>query len=183
MRFWLDCEFIEDGPDWPIELISIGLVAEDGREYVACNQQVNFARLLENPWLVENVLPYLPVEKRYENQPWTVDNVLMTHSPEWKTRRRIAEELIAFCGKEPEIWGYYPSYDWVVLCQLFGRMIDLPDGWPMYPMDVKQWCVQLGNPRLPAQEGSAHNVIDDARHHRVMWEFLDQYRLAARPVP
>jgi hypothetical protein len=30
MRYWLDTEFIEDGKT--IDLISIGIVAEDGRE-------------------------------------------------------------------------------------------------------------------------------------------------------
>lgn len=32
------------------------------------------------------------------------------------------------------------DYDWVVLCQLYGTMMDLPKGWPMYCRDVKQLC-------------------------------------------
>lgn len=174
MRFWFDTEFIEAGHEWPLELISIGMVAEDGREYYACNQQVDFARLLENPWLVENVLPSLPVEKRYEDRPWAPDNVLMSVGGAWKSRATIARELIEFCGIQPEIWSYYADYDWVILCQLFGRMIDLPGGWPMYARDIKQWCDMLGNPKLPEQTGTAHDALHDARHHRAMWEFLDQ---------
>ncbi len=46
--------------------------------------------------------------------------------------------LLAFFGKEPEIYGYYADYDWVLLCSLFGRMIDLPKGFPMYCIDLKQ---------------------------------------------
>jgi hypothetical protein len=34
--------------------------------------------------------------------------------------------------------GYYSDYDWVVFCQLFGKMIDLPKGFPMYCYDLKQ---------------------------------------------
>jgi hypothetical protein len=32
MNFFLDAEFIERGRHFPIELISLGIVAEDGRE-------------------------------------------------------------------------------------------------------------------------------------------------------
>lgn len=39
---------------------------------------------------------------------------------------------------QPEFYGYYSSYDHVVLCWLFGKMIDLPKGFPMYTIDLKQ---------------------------------------------
>ena len=38
----------------------------------------------------------------------------------------------------PQFYGYYCDYDWVVLCWLFGRMIDLPKGFPMFAFDLKQ---------------------------------------------
>ena len=34
MRIFYDCEFIEAGPDHPVELVSIGMVADDGRIHV-----------------------------------------------------------------------------------------------------------------------------------------------------
>ena len=68
---------------------------------------------------------------------------------------QIKQEVIDFCGGklfqddfgnvgyeypngEPEFYGYYGSYDWVVFCWIFGRMLDLPNGFPMYIKDVKQ---------------------------------------------
>lgn len=39
---------------------------------------------------------------------------------------------------QPEFWGYYGDYDWVVFCSLFGKMINLPQGFPMYLRDLKQ---------------------------------------------
>ena len=33
---------------------------------------------------------------------------------------------------------YYADYDWVALCQLYGRMLDLPGRWPMFCRDLKQ---------------------------------------------
>jgi len=38
----------------------------------------------------------------------------------------------------PEFYGYYADYDWVLFCSLFGKMIDLPAGFPMYCIDLKQ---------------------------------------------
>lgn len=39
---------------------------------------------------------------------------------------------------QPEFYGYYSSYDHVVICCLFGKMIDLPKGFPMHTIDLKQ---------------------------------------------
>ena len=41
-------------------------------------------------------------------------------------------------GNSIEIYGYYSDYDWVLFCSLFGKMIDLPKGFPMYCKDLKQ---------------------------------------------
>lgn len=39
---------------------------------------------------------------------------------------------------QPEFYGYYCDFDWVVFCWLFGKMINLPSGFPMYCIDLKQ---------------------------------------------
>ena len=66
-----------------------------------------------------------------------------------KTREQIAEEVKEFTVQQLhivntdyiapiEFYAYYAAYDWVVFCWLFGRMIDLPTGFPMYCNDLKQ---------------------------------------------
>ena len=37
-----------------------------------------------------------------------------------------------------QFYGYYSDYDWVVFCQLFGTMMDLPNGFPMFAFDIQQ---------------------------------------------
>jgi len=37
-----------------------------------------------------------------------------------------------------QFYGYFCDYDWVVFCWLFGKMINLPKGFPMYCIDLKQ---------------------------------------------
>lgn len=59
MRYWYDTEFHEDGHT--VDLISIGIVAEDGREYYAVNHDADWDRVKKNEWLCENVVPHLPL--------------------------------------------------------------------------------------------------------------------------
>ena len=53
MKYWIDTEFIER--PYTIDLISIGLVAEDGREFYAESSEVDWSRASQ--WTLENVPP------------------------------------------------------------------------------------------------------------------------------
>jgi hypothetical protein len=151
VRVWFDTEFYENGKT--IELISIGAVNENGRWFYA--ETPNAAELASaDPWLASNVAPHLDGGH---------------HIME---RGEIAAKVVEFAGANPEFWAYYADYDWVALCQLFGRMIDLPEGWPMYCRDIKQWCDDLGNPKLPEQESKEHNALADALWNQRAWWFL-----------
>ena len=56
MKYFYDTEFIDDGRT--IELISIGVAAEDGREYYAISTEFNPERA--GRWVRAHVLPKLP---------------------------------------------------------------------------------------------------------------------------
>ncbi len=73
---------------------------------------------------------------------------------------------------KPELWGYYAAYDHVALCQLFGTMMDLPKGWPMWTHDIKQLCETLGDPQLPEQGKGEHHALADARWNKQVYEWL-----------
>lgn len=182
---YYDTEFLEDGKT--IELISIGLVAEDGREYYAVSADLAALswrgrklrrRIRQHSWLMANVVPHLP--KAYGDRrlsmprSWLFDYA----SPYVKSRRQIADDVTAFirATPDPELWAWYGAYDHIALCQLFGRMIDLPGGVPMWTNDLKQECARLGNPKMPEQSVGEHNALADARHNRVMAEFLASRR-------
>lgn len=168
MKFFFDTEFIEDGKT--IDLLSIAIVAEDGREFYVRHAEANFANADE--WVQKNVFPPLGVEMTPDGWGFRAAN-------DWCSRSRLKARILDFIGTEkPEFWAYYADYDWVVLCQLFGRMIDLPKGWPMYCRDLKQLCDSLGNPKLPKQENE-HDALHDARWVRDQyWSLMTK----ARPV-
>lgn len=150
MKIWFDTEFIEDGNT--IDLISIGMVREDGAEYYAETDQ----------WIPGKA------------SQWVKDNVIvhLQGGDAIRPRDVIAREIEEFAGEKPEFWGYYADYDWVVLCWLFGTMMQLPDDWPMYCRDIKQLCDSVGNPKLPEQGKGEHHALADARWNRIAYDFL-----------
>lgn len=196
MRFYLDSEFIEDGHT--IDLISIGIVAEDGREYYALNAYCDHTKA--DGWVKENVLKLLPLQP-VKDAGMSPDAYQKMKSQGWRSPEVIAAEVAVFMGatfdevdyldprsgsgmslkdgsEQPEIWADYGSYDWVVLCQLWGKMIDLPNGFPMYINDIQQERRRLGGVELPKQVGSLHNALEDARYVKSCVEHLDAVVMA-----
>jgi hypothetical protein len=135
-----------------------------------------------------------------------------------KSNEQIAEEIKRFCNSDyasdkeeyrgkviqvyegdciegsyyrvyPEFYGYYADYDWVVFCWLFGKMIDLPKGFPMYCVDLKQEMERLnetlgcnkdhkeGSYKIKEHKGypkqeNEHNALADAKWNKELYEFL-----------
>lgn len=98
----------------------------------------------------------------------------------------------------PEFYAYYADYDWVVFCQLFGYMMDLPYNFPMYCQDIKQLMDNIvmnpsglvakkfsnktyllkeglnylkGLSGYPKQENE-HNALADAKWNKKLYNFL-----------
>lgn len=235
MKYFLDTEFIEgfytqdNGKKRHfIDLISIGIISEDGRAYYAISNEFNPDDA--NEWVKENVLSKLPPKGASANlnQKCAVEI--------WKTNEQIAKDIVDFINpniqdlintytrhdawaeiyypnefkyiknhnteipefywksggdgyvknrkliyNKPEFYAYYADYDWVVFCSLFGRMIDLPKGFPMYCLDLKQTydenniikeeLKKLAN--YPKQENE-HSAIDDAKWNKRLYEFLSK---------
>lgn len=175
MRYFLDTEFHENGKT--IDLISLALVAEDGRELYIENADFSW-RSCSSEWLHQNVRPHLwslPQDKRKANE-WIRDGGYGGLVP----YRHIGRDVHLFCDPaqhgKPEFWGYYADYDWVVFCWLFGKMIDLPEGFPMFCRDIKQLACDLGNPRLPEQSSTEHHALADARWNKEAYEYLQNLK-------
>jgi hypothetical protein len=190
-----DLEFLEDGRT--IELISIGMVCDDGCEYYAVNSDAPWERIRKNDWLIRNVLPSLPITGRTSldsylaipanSYPKTTLELVGadTRDTQVKPHWVIANEVRDFiqAAQEPdvdystvELWANYGAYDHVALCQLWGPMIALPDGVPMFTHDIQQEARRLGFSwdDLPKQESGEHNALADARHNQVVRRWLAQ---------
>lgn len=219
-KYFLDFEFSEgfrkplswlptlgrfNKKQWFIEMISLGLTCEDGRQYYAINK--DFHPSWANDWVKENVLTQLPsryevltpamfvVQPMGENEPRLVENV--RPNPVYKDIKQIALDVFNFVNEntgnlpheefisqligdpaepsaafaqwklthnakvvedkqvdkasgvttarvnqmfyaQPEFYGYFCDYDWVLFATMWGTMMQLPQGFPMYCRDTKQ---------------------------------------------
>lgn len=162
MKYFLDTEFIE----YPntIQLISIGIISEDNREYYAVNKECNCSKA--NDWVVKNVLNKMP---EFNSKL----NLL-----EGKTLQQIKEDLKSFCKDDIcEFYGYYSDYDWVVFCWIFGTMVELPANFPKYCIDLKQMMDQNGYTKEWKKEYcpdpiDAHNALVDAKWNKKLFELI-----------
>jgi len=112
-----------------------------------------------------------------------------------KTNKQIAEEVKDFTLEvpriqkhgNPEFYAYYADYDWVVFCWLFGKMNDLPNGFPMYCNDLKQtldekvkdsggeFSARLHNIRMMKdypKQTNEHNALSDARWNKELYNYI-----------
>lgn len=169
MRYFYDFEFLEDGKT--IAPISIGIVADDSRTYYAVNRHAPWSAIRRNPWLLANVVSHLPRlygdARNHMPSRWLFN----MNDPAVKPIGQIAAEVSEFltAAGPCELWGYYSAYDHVCLAQLWGTMVNLPTGIPMWTNDVQQLAAQLEiEGLLPAIDAAKeHNALEDARWTRL----------------
>lgn len=205
-----------------IDLISIALVGENGRKYYAISKDFDIKAAWNNEWLNDNVLKsifddyYIDVFGTVM-PPFCLTAFKCIINKIGKTDLQIASEVKKFCldnfskdngdhsttvtiqGK-PEFYGYYADYDWVLFCSLFGTMMQLPKGFPMYCIDLKQMIdakcdsinkeVQLTSPGTPLvthksmkennpfypKQTNEHNALADAKWNLELYKFLQSIK-------
>lgn len=182
MNYFLDFEFIEGFYKPPfgkkrhfIDMISVGIVSEDDRAFYKLSSDYNYDDADE--WVKENVISKaysfeVHGDSRNNYNAKNFNKVFGT--PDYV----IASQIIEFCDSripKPVFYGYYADYDWVLFCSLFGRMIDLPKGWPMYCKDLKQMMDEKGvdssHPDCPKQNNE-HIALHDAKWNKDVYEWL-----------
>ena len=163
-------------------------------------------------WIRENVLFHIWKELFHKDgweyattsEQFTYESLEYLINKYGKSNKQIAEEIKEFVGfpnyeyqpktsigrslekDYPEFYVYYGDYDWVVFCWLFGKMINLPDGFPYYAKDIKQiidskiWEYKGVNyegkdlKRLPhyPKQTNEHNALSDSIFNKELYEFL-----------
>ena len=118
MRVFYDTEFLEDGKT--IDLISIGMVREDGKEFYAVSNEFDTQRVAENDWLMKNEMSSIPhtvgVSTSSESSPGR-RQLWLEESSDVMSRGQIRDGIIDFVSDIwPEFWAWYGAYDHVALC-------------------------------------------------------------------
>jgi hypothetical protein len=171
MRYYLDTEFIEHATG--IQLVSIGIVREDGKTLYA--ESSTFDARLADQWVKDNVLAKLRLKTW--GTYWDDQNKKITEflGPEIY----IKDVILEYIGedKSPEFYAYYASYDWVVFARIFGRLIEKPEHFPMWVIDLKQMMWERGLTKewkqkaCPDPEGE-HDALVDAQWNKKLYELI-----------
>lgn len=113
MRCWFDTEFDEKSS--LIQLISIGIVAEDGRYYAVI---ADYDDSVSSPWLREHVLSYLDVEPRSSREQIRREVLEFFHPHQAKSGLTLANMTGLFCANWSDIcWiglqaGHFRTKTW-----------------------------------------------------------------------
>lgn len=166
MLYAFDTEFIDDGIT--IELISLGVVREDEIDFYAQNR--NASLHLASPWVLEHIFPGLSHMTENECKPPSTKwgrQVSHCKRPEcpWLYHDEIRDAVLGFLADDPhpQFLGYYSAYDWVVLCQLFGSMVDIPASWPKHARDLRTLLNVNGHHDVKQSDDDPHHALTDAQ--------------------
>lgn len=182
MRYFIDTEFYEEGTFGRLHPISVGIVAQDGREFYA---ELLFDRSLPPPdhFVRLHVLPQLcPYNAtRSEAAAYQQLYAIAPDDHHQLMPSAFSHELLRWIGgdTEPEFYAYFADYDWVLFCQRFGTMVKLPEHFPMWCRDLKQMAWERGRDatwikqHVP-QPAGAHNALVDARWCAKLYAQLTQ---------
>ncbi len=149
--FFVNTEFID--LDRRIDLISLGIVAADGRELYAISTE--FDPGPANDFVRGVVLPLLEPRDH----------------PAWMSRAAMRSALLDFVGDEaPTFWSWgAATWDLVGLNELLPLSERVPEGWRYTCFDVSMLAEGLGlrvdpvDPSLPAPPSDVHHALADAR--------------------
>jgi hypothetical protein len=167
-----------------VSLISIAIVAENGDELYLINRHAPWGLISKHEWLMKNVVPMLPFAKS-EVMGATLEEIMDMglwdeNHPDYcrvKSHTEIRDAVKGFLMAHyaptgPELWAWYGAFDHICLAWLFGPMSEMPSHIPMWTNDIRQEMRRLGDPKMPKQLAGKHNALADARHNKVMHEFL-----------
>lgn len=173
-KIFFDTEF--SGLHQNTTLISIGLVAEDGRTFYGEFTDYDMAQV--DDWIYDNVI------RRLELGGFEIDIDYKPYSAkvEIRAEKRVVENALShwlecFEGETLEMWSDCLAYDWVLFCDLFGGALNIPDCVYYIPFDLATLFKVKGvDPDINREEyaglsgGQKHNALHDARVIKACYE-------------
>lgn len=172
-NIFYDCEFLDDGRT--IDLVSIGMCNDvDSKTLYLFNSD---ARLYNaNDWVQANVFPRLPLcQNCTSTTHWSKTDDRVLGRKEIATR--VSDYVLGY-GAWPtvELWADYGAYDHVSIAQLFGPMVALPAGFPMYTNEYQTYYHTMKETlgtvtlfRRAEREGAEHDALSDAKWVRAKY--------------
>lgn len=168
-NIFLDTEFTDLNRG--AELISLALVAEDGRYLYA--ELTDFDRENCSDFVKGHILPILTLEEQPNGVVMNDGNVLYKGD-----KAGLAEQINLFVSKygKVHIWADNHSWDWMLFCDLYGHAFNIPKNIFYIVFDIatlllakgfdpdvsRHSLVEMGNLPESIQAMAQHHALYDA---------------------
>lgn len=172
MKVFFDTEFT--GLHQNTTLISIGLVADDGKQFYA--EFTDYNRNQIDEWLQVNVINNLIVHPDRNRYHRIADGQEIVKGDSASIVFLLREWFEQF--DHVEMWSDCLSYDWVLFSQLFGHAFNIPKNVYYIPFDICTLMKLKGvDPDISREEfagldGEKHNALHDALMIKACYEKL-----------
>lgn len=178
MKVFLDTEFT--GLHKETTLVSIGLVAEDGRTFYAELNDYDESQVDE--WIQKQVIDNLVFKNYKEMFPKGFVSGIKDYMMKGNTEQ-VAGRLQLWLEQFKEqvtIWSDCLAYDWVLFNNLFGTAFDIPKCVYYIPFDICTLLATVGeDPDVSREEFAGfvslkgkHNALHDAKVIKACYEKL-----------
>lgn len=171
MNYFLDTEFTRLPWDKGSNLISVGLVKENGETYYACLD--NFELEGFSDVVRDRIIPLLP------------------NRLEWKKPEVIKNEILEFIEDKPsQFWSIFPDEKWLIKIglpqekvksildefadydlQLIKKLLgnDYPEDWPQRGSNLNQIFAEVKEKGLLPKNKNKHDALSDAIQAKETW--------------
>ena len=171
MNYFLDTEFTRLPWEKGSNLISVGIVSEDGRKYYACLN--DFESKGYSDIAKKLIIPLLPEKS------------------EWKSPEVVKKEILDFITETPShFWSVFPDEAWLLSLgipkeqtqdmldkysdydlQLVKRLLgnDYPETWPQSGSNLNPVIEVVSAKGLLPENKNRHDALSDAEEAREIW--------------
>ena len=176
MKIFFDTEFT--GLHQNTTLISIGMIAEDGKEFYA--ELIDYDYKQVDGWIRENVIKNLRLGLVTENWSSIEKEQTLVRGYTKFVKKQLMKWVSQFDAIE--LWSDCFAYDWVLFCELFGGAFRVPPHVYYIPFDICTLFKVKGiDPDISREEFAGltesavkHNALWDAKVIKACYERLTQ---------
>jgi hypothetical protein len=164
MKIFFDTEFT--GLHQMTTLISIGLVAEDGKSFYA--ELTDYDKSQVDEWIEEYVISNLkPLDVTWNTNPNAWEFVGDT--------KRVAVALSRWLSQfdAVEMWSDCLAYDWVLFNNLYGHAFSIPENVYYIPFDICTLFKMNGiDPDIGREEFAMYPKSHEQKKHNALWDAM-----------
>lgn len=173
MKIFYRVFMVERGRDIPLQVISVGMIREDGGDSLYLINEECLSNVFRHPWLSMQVWPYLPARVE-PGAPSPDAGAVISWDKEHEDYGRVmaldslGTQVLQFIratedfAQEPvELWSHHGAFDHVALTQIFGNRGERPAGVPDFTCELGQILQHLPV-QLPLVSSQQSTAIMDA---------------------